>query len=455
EGTVAFYDLVDLSVRNMFSKKARTWITIGGVSIGIAFIVFLVSVGYGLESLVISRVARLEELKQLEATPAVSSNIYITDETINDMQAIQGVKQVLPIINVAARVSYQNSNTDAVAFGAQSAYLTETAIKPRYGEIFDSNLLNNPVTPEPEPDSTGRDVSDVSVSLVDELTTEISRQAADETTASGDIVKVALPDKARVADVNEAFLHVIGLDPAQAVGKKIMVTFVVTGQLAPGQQKTETLPVEYDIIGVIPEGDTSLVYVPIVDLKEIGIERYSLIKIVAENEDVLLDVRRNVEASGFRTSAVIDTVVQIEQLFVTVRLAFGIVGIIALSVAALGMFNTLTVSLLERTREVGLLKAIGMKPDEVEDLFIAESVSMGFLGGLLGLAIGLGVGKMISLLLSVYAISKGYEGIDVTYLPTVFVFLVVILSAFVGMLTGYLPAKRSTHISAINALRYE
>jgi ABC-type antimicrobial peptide transport system permease subunit len=101
------------------------------------------------------------------------------------------------------------------------------------------------------------------------------------------------------------------------------------------------------------------------------------------------------------------------------------------------------------------MKAIGMKPDEVEDLFLAESVSMGFLGGLLGLTLGLGFGKVISLLLSIYAISKGYDGIDVTYLPAIFIVLVVLLSALVGLLTGYFPAKRSAEISAINALRYE
>src|SRR3990167_2725018 len=95
--------------------------------------------------------------------------------------------------------------------------------------------------------------------------------------------------------------------------------------------------------------------------------------------------RKQVEALGMKTSSVTDTVDQINRLFSTLRLILGLLGIVALSVASLGMFNTLTVSLLERTREVGMMKAIGMRSSEVRDLFLTESMTMGFFGGIGGL----------------------------------------------------------------------
>jgi putative ABC transport system permease protein len=119
------------------------------------------------------------------------------------------------------------------------------------------------------------------------------------------------------------------------------------------------------------------------------------------------------------------------------------------------MFNTLTVSLLERTREVGLMKAMGMKSTEVHELFLTESMTMGFFGGLIGLVLGFVAGKILGLILSIFAVVSGVGFIDITYIPFAFVLVIVFLSIIVGVGTGIYPAKRATKISALNALRYE
>ena len=128
---------------------------------------------------------------------------------------------------------------------------------------------------------------------------------------------------------------------------------------------------------------------------------------------------------------------------------------VALTVAALGMFNTLTVSLLERTREVGLMKAMGMKSSEVQELFLTESMIMGFLGGILGIIGGWFAGKAVGVVLSFFAIFRGVGFVDISYLPFSFVLIVVLLSLLVGIATGIYPARRATKISALDALRYE
>lgn len=142
-------------------------------------------------------------------------------------------------------------------------------------------------------------------------------------------------------------------------------------------------------------------------------------------------------------------------LFATMRVILAILGMIALGVAALGMFNTLTVSLLERTREVGLMKAMGMKSSEIQELFLTESMIMGILGGFLGIATGFLAGKLAGLILSLFAVFQGVGYIDISHIPASFTVVIILLSLLVGVVTGIYPAKRATKISALNALRYE
>jgi len=119
------------------------------------------------------------------------------------------------------------------------------------------------------------------------------------------------------------------------------------------------------------------------------------------------------------------------------------------------MFNTLTVSLLERTREIGLLKAMGMRSNEIRDSFLAESMLMGSMGGIFGIGLGFIFGKILEAILSFIAISNGAEWLNIIEIPLFFSLLIILLSFLVGVLTGLYPARRATGISALNALRYE
>lgn len=200
---------------------------------------------------------------------------------------------------------------------------------------------------------------------------------------------------------------------------------------------------------------TPVVYVPFLDVRSLGVVNFSQLKVVTKETQDLPLVRRRIEAQGYVTHSVADTVAQINTLFATLKTVLALLGTVALSVAALGMFNTLTVSLLERTREVGLMKAMGMKSEEVKELFLTESMIMGLFGGLLGILLGFLLGKLLGIILSLFAIGKGVGLIDVSYLPLPFLLLVIGLSLLVGVGTGLYPARRATKISALNALRYE
>jgi len=248
----------------------------------------------------------------------------------------------------------------------------------------------------------------------------------------------------------------MGISENVAVGKKFNASFVVVGDFLNNQaEKIESAPTEYTIVGVTPQEKTPVFYVPFIDLRTLGITNYSQIKMVVKNQTDLSKVRRQVEAMGYATRSVADTVQQINSLFSTVRTILALLGMVALAVAALGMFNTLTVSLLERTREVGLMKAMGMKSSEVQELFLTESMIMGFFGGILGIGVGFLAGKLAGLFLSTFTILKGVGFVDISYIPPSFVLVIIFLSLLVGLVTGIYPAKRATKISALNALRYE
>lgn len=447
--TISRFDIIDLSIKNLLVKRTRSIVTIGGMALGVGFIVFLVSVGYGLENLVVSRVGSLKERLQLDVLPIVSSNVNITDQTLSTFSKIDGASKVLPFVSVAGKVNINNSNTDVVVYGVQKDYLSETSVKLAKGNYFDSNELTLPTD-----SSTGKPpVANDSNDSDKQVTIDFTDNSSTPTTNK----PISLPDTGvRTALVNLAFLQLSNIDAASALNQTFTLAYTVTGNLVEGGEKVESLPVEYKIVGVVDDALNPVVYVPVIDVRQLGVTRYSQVKIIASSEKAVPELRNKIDFLGFRTSSVLDTVNQIEQLFANVRIFLGIFGVIALAVAALGMFNTVTVSLLERTREVGLMKAIGMKSSEVRDLFLTESMIMGLMGGVLGIVVGYLFGKLLSLGLSAFALAKGGDSfIDVSLVPIGFMLFVILIAILIGLFTGIFPARRATQISALNALRYE
>lgn len=483
--SLAYRELIRISIAQMRAKKARTIVTVGGMSIGVAAIVFLISIGYGLQELVISRVARLDELKQANVVTQQGSNVKITDQTLTEFAELPYVLESLPMISLVGRINFQNSQADVAAFGVTSKYLESSALRPTKGEIFDNNQLiidNNQVsnieistkkTKEDNSDNSDSKTQDIdsdtninaakqiNVKITDESSTgslqlvEMTDEGATE--QNDDIEQVVMAaNTPRQTVVNRSFLQILNLPEENAINTTFEVSFVIVSNLLDdASRKVESYPVNYTIVGILPEEKEPAMYVPFIDLRSLGITNYSQVKVIAEHKDNLQQARAGIESLGFATTSVVDTVDQINGLFATLRLILGIVGLVALSIAALGMFNTLTVSLLERTHEIGLMKAVGMKSYEVRRLFLVESLTMGIVGGLVGFLLGWLAGIALSLALSYVAVSKGFESIMVSSVPLSLIAGTFILSLVVGLTTGFYPAWRATKISPLDAMRYE
>lgn len=453
-GNIPRVELIRLAIQNMKAKSNRTNVTVGGMAIGIATIVLLVSIAYGLQSLVVNRVARLEEMKQTDVSIQPGSNLLLTDDVLDVFRGFENVEMALPQISAVGKVNFNNSSTDMAVYGVTKDYLVESAIAPVVGRTFESNEMKE--TFEVVEESVEIDSTDLEDTILEVGWVEVEEETEDDTKLSVSKVTIPADIKDREAVVNRSFLKVLNINESEAVGKTFSVSFIATNKtLLEEQARIESTAIEYTIVGVTPDDITPLFYVPFIHLKSIGIENYSQAKVIVDKEENLEAVRTQIESNGFLSTSVVDTVAQIDNLFSTIRSVLGILGAIALFVAALGMFNTLTVSLLERTREVGLLKAMGMKSKDVRDLFLAESMIMGTTGGVLGITGGLLIGKIIELGLSIYSSIKGIGMISIVDMPISFALFIILLSFLVGVLTGFYPAKRATKISALNALRYE
>ena len=128
-------------------------------------------------------------------------------------------------------------------------------------------------------------------------------------------------------------------------------------------------------------------------------------------------------------------------------------GGIALVVSAIGMFNTMTVTLLERTKEIGIMRTIGGSPLKIKVMFLTESVLMGTLGGFVGIGIGVGGGLAINFLLSMLATKMGGQAMALFRFPLAFLLFIAVFSMIMGYLTGLFPSKRAGSLNPLDAIR--
>lgn len=604
--------LINLAFKNLLSKKTRSLITMFGMAVGIGIIVFLLSLGYGIERLVISRVASLDELRMIDVSSSENTSLRLNQSIFGKIQALHNVVSVLPQVSIVGKIAYGGAQTDVLVYAVPRSYLDAIKAQPKEGTLFTNNQsfdttkamkgsgegavagastviskiqINTPRdgsdytimifpqqsvlvsdscdiasktlgyttrieggfigvpywgsqyapfddfgrggydsirgdyagrwvrgqmplynkktdgTLEPLFDDMGRQVwkeGCIQERFVqkEQIITVQKQEVLGESTSSADLeptpsqstydavviasdssgfemVSLSASGSAGttkkgtdrltfssppegVAVVSTGLLNLLGLSEKKAVGTSFKSSFIIGKSLLPSVEgKVQSTELTYKIIGVIDDVNTTYFYIPYGDIKKLGLPHVSQFKVVIKETDGLAAVRKEIETLGFRTNSTYDTVKQIESLFVNLRMILAVLGLVALGVASLGMFNTLTVSLLERTREIGGMKTMGMVSEEVQDLFLAEAMIMGLSGGIGGLALGYLTGKGLSFIVSAIALSQGQGYIDLTYIPLNFTIFILVTSFIVGVVTGIYPAQRAKKISALNALRYE
>jgi putative ABC transport system permease protein len=189
-------------------------------------------------------------------------------------------------------------------------------------------------------------------------------------------------------------------------------------------------------------------------------EGYGQVIVKVSNVDDVLGIADQITQIGFQAFTPQSFVQGINNFYNVLQIIFGGVGAIALLVAAIGIANTMAMSILERTREIGLMKAVGATNRDVLAIFLGEAAGIGFIGGLGGVIIGWLAGQGINVMAMVYLAQQatqqgGAPPSVAVYTPVWLPLFALIFSTFIGMISGLYPALRAATMIPVMALKYE
>ncbi len=393
-----FKEISRIALTNLKSNRMRTILTVVGISIGISTIVFLVSLGYGLQDLSIKKIASIEAINTLDITSGKNTSQKIDNNFVDKLKEIQEISKISPLLAIGAKVEYEGRQTDAVGNFIDNDFAVLEGTNPILGAFFSNSQ------------------SDVVVST--------------------------------------AMLKAINLDTNNSIKKTIKADVILFN---PETKDKNIVIKQYQIIGVVQDDSTSFLYAPISSISsEIKWSpTYNLIKVKVSDKNQVQNMKDKISSMGYSVTTIADTIDQVDQIFKVIQIVLGFFGLVALMVASIGMFNTMTIALLERTRDIGIMKAIGVKDRDVSLIFLLESALIATSGGALGVAGGWLVSKIINFAINLLAKSVGGEPQTLFSMPMIFSLGIIFFSVLVGVATGFYPSKRASKLNPLDALRYE
>lgn len=396
-------DLISISFQGIRKRGSRFWFTALGMAVAIGVILFLVSLGFGLQRLLLEQITTEESLLTLDVVSPESGFIPLTPDLISEIESIEGVDQVLPQLVVTGQVELTGFTSQITLYGVDPEFFALVGLAPVEGDVF-----------------TGRDQREI---VVNKATAELFDCFSDEIIEEQIGITLFIPTEEDTAMV----------DPLEVEGP-------------------------FKVVGIIEEpGVPAQAYLPRAVLeKEWGdFKEYQLIKVKTTDGQALEYVREELLEKGLLVSALSEIIQEADRVFRVIQIVLGIFGVFALIVAAIGLINTMTITLLERTNEIGIMRATGASSRDIKRLFLAESFLTGFLGGLLGIILGVTVAEGFNLLLNVFARTLGGQPVSLFVYPVQFLVFILVLSTFVGLIGGLWPARRASGLNPLEALRYK
>lgn len=390
--------------KNLKVSKTRSILTIGGVALGIGIITFLLCMGFGVQKMIVNEVTKNNPINVIDINNGNLDNfVALSDDYVNKIRAIEGVSEVNRQVNTGGKIILGESQMDVVIFGTTSEYL---------------------------------DLLRVNIRVKDEK----------------------FSNEAEKAIISDRLASLLGFsDPMEAVGRKLNYSIAISKEVSSSaaQEKLQEGN-EIEVVGIVPGTNSAFMYVPFGVLhSDFGIDLAQNGKVVVGNMERFDTVKQQIEQMGFITESINELIVDINSFFNTIRGILVIFGVIVMSISVMGMLNTLSVSLLQRTKEIGILKALGTKRNDVFKMFIVESIIISFVGGVFGFLGGFGFASAINEILIYLGKRVGVELTFFVFVPSYFVMAIGGFIVFLGFFTGLMPASRAAKIHALEALRYE
>ncbi len=182
---------------------------------------------------------------------------------------------------------------------------------------------------------------------------------------------------------------------------------------------------------------------------------YSSIYVRVDRMEELSAVRKRIEAMGVGVFAIADQLQEIKRGFLIMDSLLGAIGTVALIIAALGIINTMLMSILERTREIGIMKAVGGSENEIKFIFFIEAACIGLVGALFGLVLGWAVTRIANQIVNNAILPPDQSAIDLFYFPLWLILGAIAFSIVISLAAGLYPAIRAARIDPVKALRHD
>ena len=392
--------IVSIALSNLLHKKLRSGLTVFGIAIGIGAIFFLLSFGIGLQRLVTTEVIGNQSIKTIDVVARNSKIISLNDITTNRISNIPNTESVGRSYFYPGSFKLSNSESDTIVYGIDENYENLTYLNIIAGDSLHKNTSKNSIL------------------------------------------------------LNKAALESVGIseDVGQVVGKSLEIIIPISKD----SETEDEIRQQFTVVGVMDSGSGAEVFINSDIFREAGVESYSQIKVGANNVDNVSQIRAQIESLGFETTSPADTLDEINRVFRFMNFILVGFGAIGMVVAVLGMFNTLTISLLERTKEIGLMVALGARSIDMKRLFIIEALLLSMLGSIIGIFGAFLHGRIVNIIMNVFASRRGVsDGFELFAYPPLLIIGMVLFMAIVGLLVVFLPARRAQKINPIDALRRE
>ena len=167
-------------------------------------------------------------------------------------------------------------------------------------------------------------------------------------------------------------------------------------------------------------------------------------------------ISTSIKDMGLQSFSLNDMLDEMKKTSGMIQAVLGGIGAVSMLVAALGISNTMIMSIYERTKEIGIMKVIGANIRDIKYLFLFEAAFIGFLGGIIGLILSYGLSYILNTFLgAAFGASMGMGGSSISIIPVWLALSTLAFSTGIGVLAGYLPAKRAMNLSALESLRNE
>jgi putative ABC transport system permease protein len=466
-------DLTELALRNLRESVLRNSLTTIGISVGVASLVAMLSLGIGLQQLASRRLMKSGLFDTVVVTsrrdlrnfggpseernqPNPAESRILDEPTRLEIEHLPNVLEAYPDIRfitelrfddkphmttVAALPASSKSN-DAFESVRGSFFSSDTAPEAILQKTFAEELLGRARQP-------GLDETNVAELAAPLLGKELTMRYAQRETPQSASSANAPNAPAESSDGLEGAAYSV-------VSREQKLKIVGVADLDPESMRG---PTRGRVFIPLKLAENLHVMQP-TDLREISHATsdqpiYSSVSVRVKNPAQIRATEDAIKKMGFNTFSILDATRSLQQFFAVLDLFLGIFGSLALAVASIGIVNTLVMAILERRREIGIMKAIGASDIDVKKLFFAEAGAMGILGGVVGVALGWAIGHAINLGTNIYLRHQALPPENFWSVPWWLVGAAIVFAFIVSLAAGLYPASRAARLDPVQALRYE